>query len=214
MKNKKNKMQILIIVLIILFIGWIAYGYFSVRNVEQLNYKILDDSKEYEIRLIDEHIIAETNLKGTFQSGGNDAFRIIAGYIFGNNKKKQKIAMTTPVIQEESEKIAMTTPVIIDDETKDSKFSFVMPSEYTLDTLPEPIDSRVKLVKVEPYKVAVLRFSGFFRDNNYKKHKEELINYLERDNLRFSRIISAGYNPPWTPPFMTRLEVWAVLEEK
>ena len=200
MKNKKNKMQILIIVLIILFIGWIAYGYFSVRSVEQLNYKILDDSKEYEIRLIDEHITAETNLKGTFQSGGNDAFRIIAGYIFGNNKKRQKIAMTTPVI--------------IDDETKDSKFSFVMPSEYTLDTLPEPIDSRVKLVKVEPYKVAVLRFSGFFRDNNYKKHKEELIHYLERDNLRFSRIISAGYNPPWTPPFMTRLEVWAVLEEK
>lgn len=205
-------MWIPLIVFAVLFALWVAYGYFAVRSVEQLGYKVLDSSKEYEIRQIERHIVAEVSMQGTFQQGGNDAFRIIAGYIFGNNKKKEKIAMTTPVIEEESEVIAMTTPVIFDEETKNKKMSFVLPAKYTLETLPDPVDSRVKIIEVEPYQVAVLRFRGFPSDSNYANRKEQLTQYLKRDGVEFSTIRSAGYNPPWTPPFMTRLEVWAVLD--
>lgn len=206
-------MWILLIILAVIFVLWIAYGFFAVRSVENLSYKVLESSKEYEIRQIQGYIKAETTLQGTFENGGNEAFRIVAGYIFGDNKKKQKIAMTTPVIQEESEPIAMTTPVIFEDETKNRTFSFVMPSKYTLETLPEPIDSRVKIIEVSPYRVAALRFRGFYSDANYKKHREKLAEYLKRDGIKYSEMLSAGYNPPWTPPFMTRMEVWAVLEE-
>ncbi len=211
-KPKHKKMHILIGVIAVLFIAWVSWGYFSVSSIEELPYEVLQEDKEYEIREIKKHIVAQTTVEGAFRDGNNNAFRIIAGYIFGDNKRKEPIAMTTPVIQEESEPIAMTTPVITDEEGGAFKMAFVMPSKYTLETLPEPLDKRVEIVEVEPYKVAALRFSGFYRESNYDKNKVLLASYLERDGIEFSKIVSAGYNPPWTPPFMTRLEVWALID--
>jgi hypothetical protein len=227
--KKKRKMNPILWVLIVfglLFLIWIVYGFFGSR-VEQLGYTVLDDSREYEIREIHEHLVAETMVQGTFVDAGNQAFSILAGYIFGNNKKKEKIAMTTPVIGEESEKIAMTAPVIATESekiamtapvvaqetsTKNIIYAFVLPANYTLDTLPEPLDSRVTIRKVSKAKVAVLRFNGFFTDANFKKKKEELKQYLDRDGYQYSVFSSAGYNPPGVPPFMRRNEVWATLE--
>jgi hypothetical protein len=213
--KKKRKMpiyNIVIIVPLVLLAGWIAVGYFS-SKVEQLPYTVLDSSKEYEIREIKEHLIIETEVSGGFESGGNEAFSILAGYIFGNNKKKEKIAMTTPVVGSESEKIAMTAPVVAEDRTDDLiNFSFVVPEKYTLETLPEPLDPRIKIKKVGKKKVAVLRFTGFYNDQKFEDKKEELKKYLKRDKLGYSNFSSAGYNPPWTPPFMRRLEVWAELK--
>lgn len=205
--------SIAIIILLVLLGGWVAVGYFSSR-VEQLPYTVIDSSKEYEIREINEHLIIETEVKGGFESGGNEAFRILAGYIFGNNKKKEKIAMTTPVVGAESEKIAMTAPVMAEETPNDDfiNFSFVLPAKYTLENLPEPIDPKVKIKKVGKKKVAVLRFTGFYNDKKFEDKKAELKKYLERDGLSYSNFSSAGYNPPWTPPFMRRLEVWAELK--
>jgi len=197
------------------FVAWTAYGYFSVRSVEELKYEVLEEKDGYEIREIQKHIRAETTVKGGFRESGNDAFRIIAGYIFGDNVSQEKIAMTAPVVQEESEKIAMTAPVIFEDQedpAKDKRYAFVMPSKYTLENLPKPNDSRVELVEVEAYKVAVIRFSGRFTEANYSKHKKILIGYLERDGIEYSSISEAGYNPPFTPPYMRRNEVWALLK--
>lgn len=211
MKKKSfKKLNISLIILGLFLLIWIAYGYFSVALTEQLTYQVIDSSKEYELRQYDDYIVAETTLDGTFESDGDNAFRIVAGYIFGGNIKKEKIAMTAPVIEEDYEKIAMTTPVVFDDERT---FAFVMPASYTFETLPEPLDDRVSLREVRGGKVAVLRFSGLYRDSKFEKKHQELIDYLERDNLKYSRIFTAGYNPPWTPPFMTRIEVWATLEE-
>lgn len=205
-------MLTLAITVSIIFIGWIAYGYFSVNGIEQLSYKVLEAKNGYEIREIEKHILAETSMSGSFQEGGNSAFSVIAGYIFGANKQQEKIAMTTPVIRDQSEKIAMTTPVIFDEESE-GKMAFVLPSKYTLETLPVPLDSRVEIREVEPYKVAALIFNGIGSDSNYKKHKALLADKLKRDGIEYSKIISAGYNPPGTPPFMNRLEVWAVLNQ-
>lgn len=212
-KKSKKKMNIALIVLGILFLAWVAYGYFSVALTEQLQYEVLDQSKEYEIRQYDDYLIAETKLDGSFEKGGDSAFRIVAGYIFGGNTKKEKIAMTAPVVEAESEKIAMTTPVVFDDEAENKTFAFVLPAKYTLETLPEPNDKRVEIKAVKGSKVAVLRFSGLYRDKKFQAKKEELISYLERDGLKYGQISTAGYNPPWTPPFMNRIEVWATLTE-
>lgn len=212
---KKSKMNILYIVLGIIFvllIAWIIIGYFS-SQVEHLKYKVIDSSKEYEIRELEEHLIIETEVTGGWDTGGREAFNILAGYIFGNNISKEKIAMTAPVVESKSEKIAMTAPVIAEPSNNDLMvYSFVLPAKYTLENLPKPTDSRVKIKKIDKKKIAVLRFSGFFNNAIYEKKKQELIKYLERDGLKYGKISSAGYNPPWTPPFTNRLEVWAELK--
>ncbi len=206
-----NYLIIIPIILVVLFLIWIAYGYFGSR-VEQLKYTVLDSSKEYEIRQLETHLVAETQVKGGFETATNNGFSIVAGYIFGENKPKEKIAMTTPVVTEEKEKIAMTAPVVTEENDEIQTLYFVLPSKYTLETLPEPTDSRVKIKEVKGKKIAVLKFSGFYSDEKFEQKKAELKKYLERDGLVYGKISSAGYNPPWTPPFMNRLEVWAELE--
>lgn len=221
-----NNVTILILIIGFLFLAWIAFGYFSSR-VETLSYEVLSSDKEYEIRELPEHIIAETTVVGDFDDASGEAFNILAGYIFGGNKKKESIAMTSPVVENESETIAMTAPVIesesekiamtapvLEQESNTSQkvFSFVMPAEYTLETLPEPLDSRITIKKVESKKIAVLSFSGFYSEKKIDEKKELLKQYLDRDGLEYSTVSWAGYNPPWTPPFMRRLEVWAELK--
>lgn len=212
--SNKKKMPVYIYIIIGLFVLlglWMAYGYFG-SQVEQLKYTVLDSSKEYEIRQLEDHLIAETEVKGGFETATNSGFGIVAGYIFGGNKPKEKIAMTTPVVTEESEKIAMTAPVVTEEDEEFQKLYFVLPSKYTLENLPEPTDPRVKIKEVKGRKIAVLKFSGFYSDEIFEKKKEELKKYLQRDGINYGQISSAGYNPPWTPPFMNRLEVWAEIE--
>ncbi len=217
---------IIAIIAAALLLLWVAFGYFGSR-VETLSYTVLSSDKEYEIRELPEHIIAETTVTSNFDDAMGESFNILAGYIFGNNTKKQsismtspviengneKIAMTTPVIESESVNIAMTTPVVEQDSGANKKvFSFVMPAEYTMATLPEPLDKRVTIKKVESKKIAVLTFSGFYSEKKINEKKQLLKQYMDRDGLKYSTVSWAGYNPPWTPPFMRRLEVWAELK--
>ncbi len=206
-----NRTLLFFIILAVIFLAWIAFGYFGSR-VELLPYTVISNDKEYEIREIPEHIIAETTVKGSFDDASGSSFNILAGYIFGDNRRRESIAMTGPVIESESEKIAMTAPVLSTESEGDERvFAFVMPSQYTLENLPEPNDSRVKIKKVESKEVAVLQFSGFYSEKKIEEKKELLKQYLERDGLEYGTVYWAGYNPPWTPPFMRRLEVWADL---
>ncbi len=212
MNKKMNTIAILVFICAFLFLAWIVVGYFSSR-VETLSYTVLSSDKEYEIRELPEHIIAETTVGGNFDNASSEAFNILAGYIFGGNKKKESLAMTSPVVESESEVIAMTAPVLEQESNENQKaFSFVMPAEYTLETLPEPSDARVTIKQVEAQKIAVLTFSGFYSEKKINEKKELLKQYLDRDGLEYSTVSWAGYNPPWTPPFMRRLEVWAELK--
>jgi hypothetical protein len=209
-KISKN-MYLFIGVLVFIFLAWCVYGYFGVRSVEQLSYTVESKQDGYEIRQYPAHIRAQTKVSGNVVNSGNRAFGIVAGYIFGDNQSQNKIAMTTPVIQEQpSEKIAMTTPVI-QNETE-GQFSFVVPAQYSLEDLPIPNDDRVELVEIPAKRIAVLRFTGFFTAERFKAKEALLIERLKRDGIDYGAISSVGYNPPLTPPFMSRLEVWAEVE--
>ena len=78
---------------------------------------------------------------------GNRGFRLLAGYIFGQNRGERKIAMTAPVTQAPA-KITMTAPVTQTPADGRYVVQFTMPSEYTLETLPEPLDPQEKLREV------------------------------------------------------------------
>lgn len=208
-----NTMKIYFIILLIiaaLIIIWSLVGYFT-SNAEQAKYSVLKKTDSYEIRNYPAHIVAQTVVEGTSVNGDafNKGFRIIAGYIFGGNVKKESIAMTAPVIaQGSSEKIAMTVPVTASAMGNSQVISFVMPSGYTLETLPTPNDSRIKLVEVPEQKIATLRFSWYRTDARFEKIRKQLFADLARDGVTtIGTPIFAGYNPPWTPPWMNRNEI-------
>ena len=144
---------------------WSLWGYFSSR-VENIEYSVVENKKNYQVRLYPAHIVAQTTVKGSYGEALNQGFRIVAGYIFGGNTKKESIAMTAPVIEKKSvsENIAMTAPVIATVEGESHTIAFGMPRSYTQDTLPTPNDLRIKIVTIPEKKMAVLRFSWWRTD--------------------------------------------------
>ena len=199
-------MKILLIVVAVLAL-WSIWGYLSSR-VEEAPYTVSKKADGYEVRTYAAHIEAQTTVEGSYDDALSTGFRIIAGYIFGGNTKKQSIAMTAPVTARASEKIAMTAPVVASTEGSARVVAFVMPASYTLESLPTPNDDRVKLVAVPAKKVAALRFSWIRTSSRVTSKEAELLALLAHDNVKTLGTPSyAGYNAPWTPPWMTRNEI-------
>ena len=199
----------IIIGLVVIFSIWSAWGYFS-SHVEQATYTVVKKMNGYEIREYPSHIVAQTTIKGSYGESMNTGFSILAGYIFGGNTKKESIAMTAPVVAQNNtlEKIAMTAPVIATDEGDSHTISFGMPGSYTIDTLPTPNDPRIKIETIPAKKYAVMRFSWYRSDNRIKQMQEKLISAIARDGITAKgNPAYAGYNAPWTPPWMVRNEV-------
>jgi hypothetical protein len=165
----------------------------------------------YEIREYAPYILAQTTVTGSYDEATSKGFRIIADYIFGNNTKKESIAMTTPVLEKDavSEKIAMTTPVLeTESENNERTIAFVLPSKYTLETLPTPNNNAVVFVEVPARKVAALTFTWYATENRMQAKKESLKSFLERDSMTtLGKAETARYNPPLSMPLMLRNEV-------
>lgn len=197
--------------LIIIAVGvliWILYGYFSSR-VKEPKFIVKEKKDGYEIREYVPYIEARVKVKGEYREAMTSGFQVLAGYIFGGNTSKQSIAMTAPVTEEKSEPIAMTAPVsetVLADNSR--VVSFVMPEEYTLATLPTPNDKRIEIALVPKHESAVLRYSGYNNSEKVSEMKTKLLEYLKRDSVAVVGVPrAAGYNPPWTPPFMMRNEI-------
>jgi hypothetical protein len=180
----------------------------SSMAIEQPAYKLELDAKPFQIRDYAPLIVATVHVAGARSDAVNEGFRILADYIFGNNRKKSTIAMTAPVTQSASEKIAMTAPVTQSGGAGGWDVSFTMPASYTLQTLPEPNDARVHLVDVRERRVAVIVYSGFWSDANIASHQAQLQDFVRQRGLKaISPPIYAFYDPPWMPWFFRTNEV-------
>jgi hypothetical protein len=167
------------------------------------------ETREYRGYIQAEVKVRESNYKSAIEAG----FDILAGYIFGNNISQQKVDMTTPVKVNRSEKIAMTTPVTVkgDDEFT---VAFIMPSAFTLETLPVPRDESIRFVAVPAHRMASIRFSGYFNQGNIENNKKRLREWMVENDLEGEGdFIIAGYNPPWIPWFLARNEVMIKIKE-
>lgn len=164
-----------------------------------------------EIRRYGDTVIAETVIEaGSYGDAGNEGFRRLAGYIFGDNRSEQKIAMTAPVAMapDQGERIAMTAPVETErDRSGGWRVAFYMPTEYTLETLPTPLDSRVTLRVVPGRRVAALRFSGRGTAEQFAEHNAELAQALADAGIEsVGAPWTARYNAPWVLPLLRRNE--------
>ncbi len=202
---------ILILILCIVLSGCTVVG---IRNSEEASYKVLFEEQNIQIRLYDSALIAQTSSKGNYKQSSNSAFRQLAGYIFGDNQSQQKIAMTTPVIQKpSSEKIAMTVPVYQQENENDWTMSFVLPAEYTMDTLPIPTNPDIQIVEIPEKKVASIKYTGLITDEKIAVQTQKLTDWLIANEYKIiSQAYSAAYDPPWTVPFLRRNEVHIDIE--
>ena len=179
-------------------------------SVSEPKYKVESENDQYEIRSYEPVIVAETLIDGSFDEAGSKAFGILADYIFGRNKAKQSIEMTSPMVQQNlSEKIAMTAPVSQIKDHRGHLVQFTMPSSYTMETLPEPLDPRVTLKLVETRTVAVYSYSGSWSESRYNNKLAEFRLELEKNKISTKgEPIFARYNSPFQLWFLRRNEIW------
>lgn len=177
--------------------------------VEEAEYRVLQKDGMFELREYAPSIVAETVVGGDFDDAGSRAFRKLFRYIDGENVAQKEIAMTAPVSQAPaSEKIAMTSPVGQQASDGGWVVSFMMPSSYSMDTIPQPSDPAVRLREVPAHRAAVIRYSGFWSEERYREHLQQLRSWIGQQELETSGDpVWARYDPPFKPWFMRRNEI-------
>lgn len=187
----------------------------GIRTVEEPAFSVVDRVGAVEIRAYGPRVAAEAVVAGAEEAARNDGFRKVAGYIFGANTQRAKIAMTAPVAQA-GERIAMTAPVAQGPaEGGRWRIRFFMPAGSTLENLPVPDDPAVRLVSVDGATMAVLRFSGARDGEAMAQAGRRLLAALEGSDWRASgEVVSWFYDPPWTLPFARRNEVAVAVARK
>lgn len=179
-------------------------------GIEKAKYTVLEKQGAFEIRQYQPQIVAETIVEADFADAGNIAFRRLFDYISGNNRRKESIAMTAPVNQKtgSSEKISMTAPVNQQKSEGNYVVSFLMPSKYTMQTLPEPLDPSVKIREIPAHKMAAIRYSGSWSRERYEAKKTLLEKFIAERGLQITgEDVFARYDPPFQIWFLKRNEV-------
>lgn len=181
--------------------------------LEEPAYQVIAQYEGFELRRYAPYIVAEVDVPGDFDAAGNNAFRILAGYIFGDNTAAEKMEMTAPVTSSQSEKgekMAMTAPVTSTAAGGAglTTYAFVMERKYTMDSLPKPTDDRVRIREIPARTMAVREYAGRWTQGNYEDNEAKLREALEANGIpAIGKPILARYNSPFSPPFLRRNEV-------
>lgn len=176
---------------------------------EQQAYEVVRVYDEFELRRYAPHVVAEVVVRAPFEDAGNMAFRILLGYISGQNRSARKVAMTAPVIQRQPEKIPMTEPVE-QRETGEGEYAvaFVLPSSFTLDQAPVPTSPEVQLRERPAVLSAARRYGGRWTQASFEHHREELDTAIRTAGLTpIGSPRWARFDPPFKPWFLRRNEV-------
>ncbi len=186
---------------------------------EEPNYTILMQTEDFELRRYDAQLVAQTWVNGDQDAASRQGFKTLAGYIFGDNTaesgRSSKISMTAPVMvqpqadnKSESSKIAMTAPVMMQKLNDKWRVQFIMPSQYTLQSLPKPNNPDITITELPVKDYAVIKFSGLASTQKVADKTEALQRWMQSKKLTATSIPElARYNPPWTLPFMRRNEI-------
>ncbi len=204
------------------------------RAVEEPPYTVERSFDGFELRAHGPRVVAEVIVPGPAEEAGEQGFRLLAGYIFGKNKGEPKVAMSAPATQAgepvrestsqgqsklpsltrrevpaQSTRIAMTAPVTQAVAEGGFVVRFVMPAAHTLATLPEPIDPQVRLRALPAERVAAIRYSGRWTDQNYREHLAILRAGMAAADLPArGEPVYARYDGPWMLWFLRRNEIW------
>lgn len=185
----------------------------SAFAIEEPAFDVVKRYPQFELRKYKAYLVAEVVVPGPADKAGNTAFEYLGGYIFGKNKGSRKIAMTAPVSQTPAPiKIEMTAPVAQSATEGGYLVQFAMPSEFTMDTLPEPTNPKVKLREMPAQTYAVLQYSGAWSQSLYEEKLALLRRLANEANLKLEgEPVFSRYNAPFSLPFLRRNEIWIKL---
>lgn len=184
----------------------------GIRTTEEAPYNTSLTEGDIEIREYDPIVKVSVSGEGDFNESSNKSFRKLFNYISGENVTESKVQMTAPVFMQD-QKIAMTSPVIRKkvlklNEANSWTMSFILPKGYTLKTAPKPLDPELLIELEESKKVAVLKFSGFISEKKAEHKFKQLQEWATKAGIELSSTYRvAGYDPPWTIPFLRRNEI-------
>ena len=177
-------------------------------KVEKPKYTVNFAKGNIERRSYEPMIVAEVLIESERQEAISQGFRVLADYIFGNNVSSEKIPMTAPVIEQKSEKIPMTAPVKQQNKGNMWSIQFIMPSKYSMNSLPIPNNEAVKIKQVATAEFVVIKFNGKNENENIQIYEDKLREFIEEKDLEVKdKPIYAFYNPPWTMPILRRNEI-------
>lgn len=173
-----------------------AAAYAQYRQTEQPDYTVVRSDADFELRDYPALVVAEVSNAGSRERASGASFRRLAAYIFAQDRPEggEKIAMTAPVLQDEPR-------------PGQWRMRFVMPSKYTLDTLP-PAPEDITLAETPARRMAAVRFSG-----NASGRDLALMEARLREWMREARLMPAGeaefafYDAPMIPGPLRRNEV-------
>ena len=196
-------MKIVYIVLGIIAIVFIAVQIFAIngqRNIETYHYSVVKKYKSFEIRNYEATLFTSVQMNGNkYKQSSSKGFSILAGYIFGENQKNEKIAMTSPV------------SMSLDDSRT---MMFMVPKKFNKETLPKHNEPKIEF-REEPAKtVAAITFGGWANDEKIAEYKQKLIAALNVEGIKHNnRFYFLGYNPPFEV-FNRKNEIIVELESK
>ncbi|WP_150467800.1 SOUL family heme-binding protein [Francisella sp. SYW-9] len=189
----------------------------GINDTPQAKYTSIKKDDNFSIRVYAPLTEAQVTVEDPdYKSAVNRGFGYLFKYITGANISKKDIQMTAPVkIEQTSQNIEMTAPVIIKGDDKIWTIAFVLPAKYTLENAPKPTNNRVKLVEKPETKMAVVTFSGFLDKDSIDSNTDKLRTWIKSNNYQaIGQPEAAGYNPPWTIPFLRTNEVMIPMENK
>ena len=179
---------------------------------ENQPYEVVAERNGWQLRHYPPHLLAEVEVSGDFTTAGSRAFGVLVSFISGNNIERGKVAMTAPVLQESAPDGPSTTaPGPASDagaDTRRHRVAFVMPSRYTLGTLPVPNDRRITIREMPAQDMAARTFSGRWSERVYLDQLAALRHDVAADGLEVVGSPQfARFDPPWKPSFLRRNEV-------
>jgi hypothetical protein len=180
-------MKIASIILGIIAVAFIAVQIFALKsqkNIETYSYVVNKEYDQFEVRRYEATLFSSVKLSGTtYKETSSEGFSVLAGYIFGNNERSEKIAMTSPV--------AMT----LEDS---STMLFMVPNKFNKETLPQPNESKIKFHNEPAKTVAAIQFKGWASDKKIENYKQKLIAALDNEGISHTdRFYFFGYNAPY-----------------
>ena len=187
---------------------------FATMATETPAYTVIQKTGDYEVRQYAPRIIAEVSVSGDLDTATSEGFRTLASFIFGNNRAPNSPTIT--VAAEESVKIEMTAPVTVEPvgfkntftDTRDWRVEFSMPSQYTLETLPRPNNTSVRIRALPNQTYAAVRYSGMNTGHRINEETRRLLDWIQAEGLFvLGSPELARYNPPWTLPIFRRNEI-------
>jgi hypothetical protein len=170
-------------------------GVFGGQTVEIAPYDVLYKQDQYELRHYESLVLITTLMDSKHSE--KSAFSNLFDYISGNNKSNKKIAMTAPVFMDKN-----------NDNPDNNTMSFVLPTDFSIETTPIPIDDTVKIEEIKDYTVATIQFNGRLQKDNISKHDDMLREWIKKQKYIIAgEAQTAGYNAPFTIPTFRRNEI-------